>query len=293
MARKTNLNKPRAKQHKNQVKTYGTQTPLSSAAVERGSTRWLSGSHVEIQGTLSVTGTATVGGTLSVTGTFNASGQINLSGSTSVTGPMTISGTTTITGSTNIMGELNVTGPTTLDGVLDIGGDTTITGTLDVAGDTEISGNLDITGDTSITGTLGIEGVTTLKNDLNVESGGRIKAGQVEIHPNDGGNIAFDNGGITSGGTGFRFTGTGGRNAVVESVGGQAQLASRSSIVAARAGAIDLTAAQVHVSERMNVGGRLQVAGSIVAFTNLPETSFAPNLHITSAGVLYRTTWTP
>ncbi|WP_404285437.1 hypothetical protein [Glutamicibacter arilaitensis] len=161
----------KTKDNKRQVSSYGTQTPLSSAAVERGTTRWLNGSHVSIAGTLAVTGTATVGGTLSVTGILNASGQINLSGSTGITGPLNITGTTTIGGNTNITGELNVTGPTTLDGILDIGGDTTITGLLAVDGPTTISGTLDI------------QGITTVAADFEIIEGGLFKSGVTKIEP--------------------------------------------------------------------------------------------------------------
>lgn len=167
--------------------------PLSSSSLGRGRMRFYDGSELLIQnGALNVTGTATISGVLDV------SGRTNLKGQTSVTGPMEISGTTNITGNTNIMGELNVTGPTTLDGITDIGGDTTITGLLDVTGDTTISGQLDVTGPMATKGTLSVEGVTTLKNDLNVTEGGKIKAGNLEIEPANGGQINFLGGGIAA-----------------------------------------------------------------------------------------------
>lgn len=179
MARRFDLtgSKDKIQRRNAQRDTYGNQTPLSSTAVERGETHWMDGSYVRIDGLLDVNGTATVGGTLSVTGTLNASGQINLSGSTGITGPLNVTGTTTIGGNTSITGELVVTGPTTLDGITDIGGDTTI------------SGQLDVTGPMSTKGTLSVEGVTTLKNDLDVTTGGKIKAGNVEIDPASGGTI--------------------------------------------------------------------------------------------------------
>lgn len=165
MAKRFDLTGENVTRKEAQRNTYGNQTPLSSTAVERGETHWMDGSYVRIDGLLDVNGTATVGGTLSVTGTLNASGQINLSGSTGITGPLNVTGTTTIGGNTSITGELVVTGPTTLDGITDIGGDT------------------------SITGTLSVEGVATLRNDLIVDSGGKIKAGNVEIDPASGGTI--------------------------------------------------------------------------------------------------------
>ncbi|ALG29713.1 hypothetical protein AOZ07_12465 [Glutamicibacter halophytocola] len=167
---------------------------MAHSAIGREGLEVYDGGWIRIlNGGLQVIGTATISGTLDVTGTTNLKGQ------TSVTGPMEISGTTNITGNTNILGELNVTGPTTLDGVLDIGGDTTITGTLSVDGPTTISGKLDVTGAMSTKGTLSVEGVTTLKNDLNVTTGGKIKAGNLEIEPANGGQINFTGGSLSAG----------------------------------------------------------------------------------------------
>jgi len=192
-------------------------SPLSSSSIGRGRMRFYDGSVLLIEnGALQVTGTATISGVLDV------SGRTNLKGQVSVTGPMTISGTTTITGNTSITGELVVTGPTTLDGITDIGGDTTITGDLDVngpatvngkmdiKGPTTISGKLDVTGAMATKGTLSVEGVTTLKNDLNVTTGGKIKAGNLEIEPANGGQINFSGGAIAVGSFGMLITHTNG-----------------------------------------------------------------------------------
>ncbi|MDR4533205.1 hypothetical protein [Glutamicibacter sp. PS] len=274
---------------------------MASTTVERGNTHWTAGSNVNIDGLLGIDGTGTVTGSLavsgllSVSGTLNASGQINLSGSTGITGPLNVTGTTTIGGNTSITGELVVTGPTTLDGILDIGGDTTITGLLDVQGDTTVSGKLDVTGPMATKGTLSVEGVTTLKNDLNVVDGGVVKAGQVEIHPENGGNIAFAGASITNGGAvGFSFSATT-QNAQVESIGGSATLLGSGSSVVARAGAIDLNAPKTWVNGQMEVSGRVTVREQILA-PNTPVTSnntFVPNLYMDSNGRIYKTTWTP
>lgn len=196
MARRIDLTGENVTRERRKQRSYGTKTDLASATVERGTTHWTEGSNVNIDGFLGVAGTMTV------TGTLNASGDINLSGSTEITGPLDITGATTIGGS------LSVTGPTTLDGVLDIGGNTTITGTLGIQGDTSITGKLDVTGPTAIKGTLGIEGVTTLKNDLNVTSGGKIKAGNLEIEPANGGQINFTGGSLSAGSFGALLNNT-------------------------------------------------------------------------------------
>lgn len=196
MARRIDLTGENVTRERRKERSYGTKTDLASATVERGTTHWTEGSNVNIDGFLGVAGTMTV------TGTLNASGDINLSGSTEITGPLDITGATTIGGS------LSVTGPTTLDGVLDIGGNTTITGTLGIQGDTSITGKLDVTGPTAIKGTLGIEGITTLKNDLNVTSGGKIKAGNLEIEPANGGQINFTGSSLSAGSFGALLNNT-------------------------------------------------------------------------------------
>lgn len=180
MAQKINLRSSTIKAQRRQVQTYGTQTPLSSTAVERGQTRWLDGSKVVIEGLLDITGLTTISGALNVSGTT------------------TLSGSTTIAGPTGITGALTVTGPTNLNGKLDIGGDTKITGLLDITGNTTVTGNLDVSGPLDVTGTTNLAGVTTLRNDLNVTTGGKIKAGNIEIRPDAGGQIAMQGGAITS-----------------------------------------------------------------------------------------------
>ena len=259
MARRFDLtgSKDKIQRRNAQRDTYGNQTPLSSTAVERGETHWMDGSYVRIDGLLDVNGTATVGGTLSVTGTLNASGSINLSGSTGITGPLNVTGTTTIGGNTSITGELVVTGPTTLDGITDIGGDTTITGLLDV------------TGPMSTKGTLSVEGVTTLKNDLNVTDGGKIKAGNLEIEPANGGQINFMNGSLSSGSNGALLNNT--------------------ISVELLAPEIDLSATNVYASNRLTVKNRF-ITEERVVLRNMPTgaSGVTANVHIDSNGFLWK-----
>lgn len=273
MAKKIDLRSPKVREQKRQVATYGTQTPLSSTAVERGSTRWLDGSNVSIEGLLSVSGTATVGGTLSVTGTLNASGAINLSGSTGITGPLNVTGTTTIGGNTNITGELNVTGPTTLDG------------------DTDIGGLLDITGK------------TTIRNDLELLAGGLFKAGQTKIEPTGKatfGNVIIDPasiyliktpGGWVSGTGGDDITLASSASSSVSLNSARAELDYKGVKVTARAGAIDLNAPVVNVQTKLVVGTSTELQESRLRVGNLPNTSVAvPNVHVDSNGIFYRVT---
>lgn len=187
MAGMRNLNDGNVKDIFRRLRKLETSTMLGSASIGEGRVRFYDNSELLIEnGALNVTGSA------SISGVLNVSGQTNLIGQTSVTGPMTITGTTVIGGNTNITGELNVTGPTTLDGITDIGGDTTITGNLGVVGP------LDVTGDTTLGGTTEITGITTLRNDLELVEGGKIRAGNLEIEPANGGQINFLNGSISS-----------------------------------------------------------------------------------------------
>lgn len=120
MAKSFNLRRPQIRKRQRQVRTYGTQTPLASASVERGSTRWLNGSTVVIEGLLDVTGQTKISGALDVSGTSTFSGALTIAGPTGITGALTIAG------------QLDVTGPTTLAGTLDITGRTTISNDLEL-----------------------------------------------------------------------------------------------------------------------------------------------------------------
>ena len=281
MARVVDLTGENLTRQRRKERNYGTKTDLSSTTVERGNTHWAEGSNVNIDGFLGVAGTATVSGTLrvsgllDVTGTLNASGQINLSGSTGITGPLNVTGTTTIGGNTNITGELNVTGPTTLDGVLDIGGDTTITGVLSIEGDSTISGKLDVTGAMSTKGTLSVEGITTLKNDLNVTSGGKIKAGNLEIEPANGGQINFLGGSLSAGSFGA--------------------LLNNSTAVELQGPTVKLNAALTETSSNLKVGGQAEIIGQVLlrGIPTAGSSSFTPNMYVDSNGRVYRTPWTP
>lgn len=192
---KHNLKDPTFADIFRRLKRLETNTMLASASVGRGRLRFYDGSVLLIEnGALNVTGTATISGVLDV------SGQTNLKGQVSVTGPMEISGTTNITGNTNILGELNVTGPTTLDGITEIGGDTTISGALDITGDTTVAGNFEITtGGKFKAGTVEINPDGSAKfGETTIDTAGVVKTGQMELRPDAGGQLAFDNGALTS-----------------------------------------------------------------------------------------------
>lgn len=281
MAEKINLRSSKVKEQKRRVADYGTETPLSSTAVERGTTRWLNGSRVDIDGILNVTGTTTI------------SGALNVSGTTTLSGSTTIAGPTGITGALTIAGSMSVTGPSTFSGTLGIDGATTITGQLDVTGPTKLAGTLDITGDTTLTG------------DMDVIGGGKITVGNTILSPGaSNGGVEFASGGGV-GGNGGGVVMRGSANA------GFMALADTTS--AMFAGASQITASNVDVkiasplinlnSPQTSVNGNLVVTGSAKAASlditgtawvrGLPTTGLAPNLHITSQGQMFRSTWTP
>lgn len=310
MAKLNDLTSNKVQERKRQVRTYGTKTDLASTVVERGSTHWAEGSNVNIDGSLGVAGTATVSGTLSVTGTLNASGSINLSGSTGITGPLNVTGTTTIGGNTSITGELVVTGPTTLDGILDIGGDTTITGLLAVEGNSTISGTLDITGRTTIAADLELlTGGKLIAGETTIEPTGRATFGDVIIDPNSIYMIQAPGGNMVSGAADqISLSSSTSSSVSLDSTraeldykgaakttldGLKAQLSFGTSLVKARAGAIDLDTAKVNVSGQLDVTGFTWLRGAGLYFPGIPTTAYPPNLHITSTGQVFRSTWTP
>lgn len=252
MAEKINLRSSKVKEQKRRVSEYGTETPLPSTAVERGTTRWLNGSTVVIEGLLDVTGTTTISGVL------NVSGQTTLSGATTIAGPTGITGALTIQGLTTISGQLDVTGPTKLNGKLDIGGNTTVTGTFDVTGltklkgDTTVEGKFDVTGAMATKGTLSVEGVTTLKNNLNVDQGRKISLGGLVLENQGAGSaqVQMPGGGVS------------------------ASTALGMSIVHS---AINISASQ------------LDISGNNTKLSNLPPKAGATgNVHIDSAGRLWK-----
>ena len=293
MAEKINLRSSTVKEQKRRVADYGTETPLSSTAVERGTTRWLSGSRVDIDGVLNVSGTANVSGLLDVTGTASVSGALNVSGTTTLSGATTIAGPTGITGALTIAGSMDVTGPSTFSGTLGIDGATTITGQLDVTGPTTLAGTLDITGDTTLTGNRDVLG------------GGKITVGNTILSPGAAnGGVEFASGGGV-GGNGGGVLMRGSANAgflalsteVASMFGGASFVEVRNSDVTVISALINLNAPQTSVNGNLVVTGSANAASLDITRTawirGLPTTANPPNFHITSQGQLSRSPWTP
>lgn len=304
MARVNDLTGSRVQERKRQVRTYGTKTDLSSTTVDRGDTHWMNSSRVSIDGVLGVTGLTTISGTLNVSGTTTLSGSttiagptgitgaLTIAGSMSVTGPSTFSGTLGINGATTITGQLDVTGPTTLAGTLSIDGDTTITGLLEIEGNTTVTGDLDVvgpldvTGDTTLGGATDITGPTTLKNNLTVDPAKRIILGGLVLE-NQGAGSAFvqmPGGGIAADGLGMGLNNLTAMNLGAPTVTVDANL-------------INLNAPQTSVNGNLVVTGSAKANSLDITSTawirGLPTTPNPPNLHITSQGQVFISSWTP
>ena len=207
MAEKMDLSSSKVQARQRQLATYGTQTPLSSTAVDRGSTRWLNGSYVEVSGTL------TGDGTFDWSGSFAQSGETTFSGEVNLVGPVTIAGDTTMSG------RLTQNGPSHLNGATDIAGDLTSTGNFTVNGPTDLNGAIDITGDVtatgnfnvngpmkttgslSVEGALDIKGPSTLSSNLTVAAGKKVTLGGLTLENTGagGGTVNFPNGSVSSG----------------------------------------------------------------------------------------------
>lgn len=276
--KRTNLRSQNITKRRRQVNAYGTQTPLSSTAVERGSTRWLAGSNVQIDGILAVAGT------------FNVSGTTTISGALTIAGPTGITGSLTIQGITDITGQLNVTGPTTLDGVLDIGGNTTISGTLDITGRTTIAADLEL-----LTGGKFIAGQTQ------IEPTGKASFGDFVIDPSSNKLIQAPGGWLFSDGSdSIGLAGSSTSSVNLNNLRAELVYADSARVVA-RPSAIDLTAAKTWITGQVEAAGRADWRGAsyfhgatrfehgTFILAGIPTTSVAPaNLHADSSGRVYK-----
>ena len=129
-----------------------------------------------VGGTLGVTGattlsdTATVGGTLGVTGVTTLSDAATVGGTLGVTGVTTLSDAATVGGTLGVGGNLTV--DTNKFEVVAASGNTSVGGTLSVTSDLAVNGtNFTVagaTGNTSIAGTLAVTGATTMSDNATV-----------------------------------------------------------------------------------------------------------------------------
>lgn len=304
MARVVDLTGENVTRQRRKERNYGTKTDLSSTTVERGNTHWAEGSNVNIDGFLGVAGTQRVTGLLDVTGTFNGSGVNNMDG------------TNNLSGDNNFSGVNDFTGPTTMSGTFEQNGESTFNGPTHFNGSVDITETLDVTAETRL------RGATTVEADLEITAGGIFKAGVTKIEPNGKatfGDVVIDpnsiymiqapGGNMVSGAADqISLSSSTSSSVSLDSTraeldykgaakttldGSKAQLSFGTTLVTARAGAIDLDAAKTWLTGQIEVAGFARFQGVGFYAPNLPSTSNPPNIHITSGGQVYRSTWTP
>ncbi|MGJ3403269.1 hypothetical protein AAZQ98_06970 [Glutamicibacter sp. Je.9.36] len=189
------MNTGNLKDLERRIKRLERGSPLASASVGRGRVRFYDGSVLLIEnGALQVTGTATITGTLESNGVLNANGVNNLRGENHLTGPTDVAGNFEIIAGGQFKAGDSLIYP---DGSAKFGA-------LGIASDGRMTAGLfELRPDGSADfGTLGIaaDGTLTVRNDVNVITGGKIKAGNVEIDPTDGGTIRTLNATISDNG---------------------------------------------------------------------------------------------
>ncbi|WP_119056913.1 ESPR-type extended signal peptide-containing protein [Acinetobacter baumannii] len=154
----------------------GTNTTLSTAGLDTDG--------LVKTGTLTTTGSATIGNGLTVADGATSLKNTNIAGTLTTTGNTTVGGTLEVTGATTLS-NVTTTGSATIGSGLTVNGATTLNNTLNVVGNTTLS-NVTTTGsakigngltveagttalrNTTVGGTLGVTGATTLNNTLNV-----------------------------------------------------------------------------------------------------------------------------
>lgn len=200
MSRQRNVNDGNVADILRRIRRLEKSSNMNHSAIGREGLEVYDGGWIRIlNGGLQVIGTATISGVLDVTGTFNASGDNNM------TGTNNLSGTNHLTGPTDVAGDFDI-----IAGGIFRAGESWILpdgsadfGDLHIAPDGALSaGEFHLFPDGSADfGTLGIEadGTLNVRNDVNVLDGGKIKAGNLEIEPANGGQINFTGGSLSSG----------------------------------------------------------------------------------------------
>ena len=197
MSRQRNQNDGNLKDILRRLYRLERQSPLAHSAIGREGLEVYDGGWIKIlNGGLEVIGTAYI------TGRLISNGENIFNGTTEMNGPTTVAGDFEI-----IAGGIFKAGGTTINpdgsaqfGALAIGADGKLTAglfTLNPDGSAEF-------------GTLGIasDGTLTVRNDINVEAGGKIKAGNLEIEPANGGQINFTGGSLSAGAFGALLNNT-------------------------------------------------------------------------------------
>ncbi len=188
MSKQRNLNDGDIPKILSRLDRLERQASLSHSAIGREGLEVYDGGWIRIlNGGLEVIGSAYI------TGRLISNGENIFNGTTEMNGPTTVAGDFEI-----VAGGLFKAGDTTINpdgsaqfGALAIGADGQLTAglfKLNPDGSAEF-------------GTLGIasDGTLTVRNDVNIEDGGKLRAGNLEIEPANGGQINFTGGSLSAG----------------------------------------------------------------------------------------------
>lgn len=268
MARIDNLNEPEMAQVLRRLKALETAAPLGRSAISRGALRILSPEGLIVKGSASVTGVLKGVGSLLWDGIVTLTSTFTAKGTALFTGLFTARGTTRFEGDTTQVGPFHVTGATDITGALTAKGMTRFEGDTTQVGAHHVQGNQDITGTLAVKGATTLEALITLMNNMIVNSGGKITIDgsaplTLGIGPNGLPAMFFSSGSSIEGtATGARMVSSG--SPYVEASSNSARIVSGSFFVSASITGIDM--------------GGLQ-----------PKAGAGANLHIDSAGKLWRT----
>jgi hypothetical protein len=100
--------------------------------------------------------------------------NVRMDGTLSVSGAATLASTLTVSGAASLLSTLSVSGQATFKSGVSISGTVIVTGNLSISGNAMIAGNLSISGNALINGNLGIAGTLTVSSSV-VLLNGQIK----------------------------------------------------------------------------------------------------------------------
>lgn len=180
-------------------------------------------------------------------------GTINVSdGNLIVNGTATISGVLNADGTVTLSGDITISGPLTISGATDITGATTIAGNTTVTGDVTTTGSFKNNGPTELNGTTKTTGTLSVEGATTLNNNLTVAAGKkIGV-----GGLSLENTGLSGGQVNFP--------------GG--------SITASSALGMLINHATV------------EIAGTTVKISGLPDTAQPANLYADSSGRLFRST---
>ena len=203
-----------------QMLLLGDGTPLSIGFTNLGTyidgTLEVSG-NATVSGTFDATGVVTLGSSLAVTTTAEVGGTLTVSGATicettlAVTGNATVGGTLDVAGTTTLAGALDVTGAGVFAGALSFGttlsgSDANFSGDVAVSGGATVGEDLDVTTNATVGGTLGVTGTATLGRLILAAGGTGAGTAPLKLTSQAAGLTAVEQGAFELIGNSLQFT---------------------------------------------------------------------------------------